>query len=257
MRRWLNPEIALGFLLATLFWIGVLGWQSAYEPTDREEQECHDAFQKAGRKPEECKSLWEKTTTDPVAFFTLVLSISTIALWRATRSSVRVAERALTELERPFIGIEVVNSGFTVESAATEPYVMMGTRLVFHFANYGRTPATLTEVLDEFCICGPNEMPTPVNPEDRGVEYPFGVIVGADKTSPPSSRSQSRDIDPDTWLTFSAGDSELFLMGFVRFRDIFDKRHITGFCLKFNKAENRFLFDGDERYNYTRNEART
>jgi hypothetical protein len=42
--------------------------------------------------------------------------------------------------------------------------------------------------------------------------------------------------------------------GYVRLRDIFNKRHITGFCLKFNKRDNRFLSDGDANYNYTREE---
>jgi hypothetical protein len=28
MKRLLNPELALGFLIATLLWIGVLGWQA-------------------------------------------------------------------------------------------------------------------------------------------------------------------------------------------------------------------------------------
>jgi hypothetical protein len=79
-----RSEIALGALLATIFWIGVLGWQASYTPTESEKQECQDAAKKAGRKTEECKSLWEKTTTDPVAFFTFVLAVSTISLWVAT-----------------------------------------------------------------------------------------------------------------------------------------------------------------------------
>jgi hypothetical protein len=82
--RWLNPEIVIGFLCASIFWTFVLGWQAAYAPTDLEKQECRESANKAGYKTEECKSLWERTTSDPVAFFTLVLSISTIGLWIAT-----------------------------------------------------------------------------------------------------------------------------------------------------------------------------
>jgi hypothetical protein len=90
MGKWINPEIALGFLLASMFWACVLGWQAAYAPTERIKNECYEAAQKSGHKTEECKSLWERTTSDPVALFTFVLSVSTIGLWAVTwRSGVR------------------------------------------------------------------------------------------------------------------------------------------------------------------------
>ncbi len=68
----------------------VLGWQAAYAPSEVEKQKCYDAAEHGGHKSEECKSLWEKATTDPVAFFTLWLviftgglTVSTVLLWRA------------------------------------------------------------------------------------------------------------------------------------------------------------------------------
>jgi hypothetical protein len=90
MRRLLNPELALGFLIATVLWIGILGWQASYAPTDSEKRQCEETAAKSGHKTEECKTLWERTTADPVAFFTFVLSVSTIGLWVVTwRSGVR------------------------------------------------------------------------------------------------------------------------------------------------------------------------
>ena len=80
----LHPEIGLGFLIATLFWIGILGWATSYAPTASEKEACYQAAAKSGRTTEECKSFWEKTTSDPVAMFTLVLAVSTIGLWFAT-----------------------------------------------------------------------------------------------------------------------------------------------------------------------------
>ena len=92
MWKALNPQIALGFLLATVLWIGVLGWQASYAPTDSEKRRCEEIATRSGGKAEDCKSLWDKTTTDPVAFFTLWLSISTIGLWIVTwRASVSQA----------------------------------------------------------------------------------------------------------------------------------------------------------------------
>src|SRR5579864_8784610 len=83
-----NAELVLGFLFAAVFWIAVLGWVTSYVPTEIEKQECQQAAKKSGRKTEECKTFWERTTSDPVAFyalgtfvFTAVVGISTYFLW--------------------------------------------------------------------------------------------------------------------------------------------------------------------------------
>jgi hypothetical protein len=46
MLRRLNPEIALGFLLATILWAGVLAWQSSYASTEIEKQACYEVAKK-------------------------------------------------------------------------------------------------------------------------------------------------------------------------------------------------------------------
>lgn len=86
----LARTIVFGFLIATVFWIGVLGWQSANTSTEVQKQKCYETAESSGHKTEECRSLWERTTSDPVAFFTLWLviftaglTISTVMLWRA------------------------------------------------------------------------------------------------------------------------------------------------------------------------------
>jgi hypothetical protein len=96
-----NSEIALGFILATVFWIGILGWQAAHAPSETEKRQCQEAAHKADHKSEECKTLWERTTSDPVAFFTFWLVISTIGLgastvmlWRAGEKQFRLARRS-------------------------------------------------------------------------------------------------------------------------------------------------------------------
>jgi hypothetical protein len=97
----INPEIALGFLLATVFWIVVLGWQAAYSPSEIEKQKCQETAEKSGTKGEECKTLWERTTSDPVAFFTFWLvvftgglGISTIMLWLAGEKQIELVREA-------------------------------------------------------------------------------------------------------------------------------------------------------------------
>jgi hypothetical protein len=99
MGKWLRGELGLGFGLASILWIIILGWQAAYAPTEFEKEECQKAAYASGHKSEDCKTLWEKTTSDPVAFFTFWLSIftavlggSTIALWLAGERQLQLIE---------------------------------------------------------------------------------------------------------------------------------------------------------------------
>ena len=56
MKRLLNSEmISLGFLIAPVLWIGVLGWQASYVPTDSEKRQCEETAHTSGQKTEECK----------------------------------------------------------------------------------------------------------------------------------------------------------------------------------------------------------
>jgi hypothetical protein len=88
-----NPEIILGFFVATIFWVGIVGWQSAYSPTEKQKDECYETAHKTGYKTDECKSFWERTTSDPVALFNLILAISTVGLWSAAISLYRAGDR--------------------------------------------------------------------------------------------------------------------------------------------------------------------
>jgi hypothetical protein len=159
MRRRLNPEIALGFLLATVLWIGALGWQASYAPTDGEKRQCEEAATKSGHKTEECKTLWERTTTDPVAFFTFVLSISTVGLWIVTwqsgkrqsrdmTESIDVAERAFVSGERAWVRVDIELGGpltFDPSGSARLP-------LVFTVTNCGKSPATNVRVYQDLLL---------------------------------------------------------------------------------------------------------
>src|SRR5215467_7465324 len=95
--RWLvelwqrrNAELVLGFLAASVIWLILLGWQVALTPNEPERRRCYEIAQKAGTRIDECKTFWERTIGEPVAFFTfglaiatLLLGVSTVALWQA------------------------------------------------------------------------------------------------------------------------------------------------------------------------------
>jgi len=139
----LNAEIVFGFLIATVFWIGILGWQAAYAPSEIEKRQCEESARQSGHKAEECKTLWERTTTDPVAFFTFWLVVSTVGLgistsllWVAgekqfgfltrnataqsidTKNSIAEASRAATAMESVATGI-AASAKAAQESVAT------------------------------------------------------------------------------------------------------------------------------------------
>jgi hypothetical protein len=190
--RWLRAEIVFGFLIATVFWAGVLGWQAANVPTDAEKQKCYDAAEKAHHKTEECKTLWQRTTSDPVAFFTfwLVLStiglgISTVMLWgagekqfrharrssaiqsRDMKASIAVAERsasaaerALRDLERPWIF--VFDQSRATRDPETDEFF-----IEYTVANYGKLPAIISQPLVGFVFNGADGNPQfPMLPDE-------------------------------------------------------------------------------------------
>jgi hypothetical protein len=123
MLKWVDPKIAIGFLTATLFWICALGWQSSYAPTEQQKQECYETAKRTGRQSEECKSVWERTTSDPIALygfgtfiFTAVVGVSTVFLWFATSGTAAIANRALMATHRPRIGIRRLELNLLWES---------------------------------------------------------------------------------------------------------------------------------------------
>ena len=172
---------------------------------------------------------------------------------RAAEASARIAERALTELQRPFVGIEIIDSGFKAELVAEDDYyVTLEENLTFKYLNHGRSPATVIETSDKFEICTAKKLPDPIDPNAPGNQVPFGVILGANGgTSPPSTREQSKGIDKQEFMRVTSGNDNLIFMGYVRFRDIFNRTHVTGFCLRLSRSDARFYFAGDHRYNYT------
>jgi predicted heme/steroid binding protein len=197
MGKVLNPQIALGFLLATVFWIGVLGWQASHAPTDSEKRQCEATAAKSGHKTEECKTLWERTTSDPVAFFTfwLVVStvglgVSTVLLWRAGEKQLRHARRSVAIQSRDMrasiatsnraakaaedsvlisrqIGEAQVRAYLSCEGATyavSDVYLSATARV----RNHGQSPAIWTEIKSQVVT----ETSTSVRPDNlMGIQY--------------------------------------------------------------------------------------
>jgi hypothetical protein len=158
MRKLLNPDFVLAFLVASLFWSAVLGWQAAYVPTEKEKQACYEAAKKSGHKTEECKTLWERTTTDPVALFTLVLAFSTVGMWTATVGLYRSTNRLWSAAREEFIASHrpkiILREAFTATFLNDEPI-----SVYLHLANIGEGAGTIVRSMATVQIIATSEMP--------------------------------------------------------------------------------------------------
>lgn len=156
MSRWIRGEIVLGFMFASLFWVCVLGWQSAYAPSEIEKKHCYDEAKKSGHKNDECKTIWERTTTDPVALFTLVLAFSTVGLWTATIGLYRAGERQIklthdifVASNRPWVAVTNIDVGDIVIAHGG-----VSTRFILCVVNKGSMPAVRCSSYEKLIAIG-------------------------------------------------------------------------------------------------------
>jgi hypothetical protein len=191
-----------------------------------------------------------------IAWFTFTLKRSTDKLWSATQRSAVIAERALTQLERPFIGIKIEKTGLMNLREGTDHE-----DLIFRLVNYGRAPAIITQLFDDIVICQCGSMPNPCDITTDKNEIPTGFVIGADKEAYQPSTRTYREMFSDIALrAFTMGTDDVFFIGFVRYRDIGNRKYRTGFCMKWSVPGDKegsfpFLFIGEDGYNYTREET--
>ncbi len=185
---------------------------------------------------------------DPIAGFTLVLTISTTFLWIETRRGAIIAERALTELERPWVFVELWPAmAFGPDPGGNED---IGS-VVFSIANHGRGPAIITEcragvsqigfipqgdtLRDEFHgVIGPGE-----KREGCTVLFPYGCKY---TEAIPEIGIPDMPASDDSYST-------LFQIN-LGYTGIGTKMYVSAFCWIWDHGVGRWVrFNGD-RYNY-------
>jgi hypothetical protein len=246
MLGWVDPKVAIGFLAATLLWICALGWQASYAPTEREKEACYQASKQAAGKTEDCKTLWEKTTTDPVAFFTFVLAISTGGLWLATiglyiagRKQIDVAQisaNALLDAERPHVLVkDITLSGLQV---TPDEYGQIAVSLSYGFQNFGKSPAFLAGITLHLWRGEPGEFSgVPAYGEAGDVGQHIIVVGGTYYNRRPFV--SRRYFNPIDVLKVLSGDELFVVYGRISYVDTFGRAH------KFRFAY-RFVFEGGD-----------
>lgn len=245
--------------MATLFWSGVLGWQASYAPPDSEKRQCEEAAAKGGHKTEECKTLWERTTTDPVAFFTFCLviftgglTVSTILLWRAgerqiavtkqsadaaevaasaAKRSVDHAENSLVTTQRAFVFLKTMESDIAVTVLPdTQERVVVGYTLNPIWQNYGTTPA-----LNCAGNCGSYWVGTNLYSEDTVFkDQPTDSPSQGFSMIGPGGNVRGGDMNIGVQLLIEVWEQRmrLFVFSKIEYDDIFPSspRHETTYC---------------------------
>lgn len=245
--KWLNPEIAFGALLATLFWLSVLGWQSAYAPTEIEKQACQKARNDHGLKTEDCKTVWERTTTDPVALYTFglllftgVLGISTIGLWRQTRKAAdaaRIAAEHIPIVEGAYVYARLAESLSEVEATilneGEEPRQAARFAIVITLKNYGKTPAVIDGIWANLSFASAAAGRTGGDTRIHG-----NTVIGAGEEYPPV-QVIAPDLSTEEAANVKRFAAQLILQGRLTYTDIWETTWVVEFSGRYTGGRDR------------------
>ncbi len=208
------------------------------------------------------KGFWAKTNDDPTAFFTGALAALTAVLAtvgvvqiyflrrtdetartsaEAAIISARAAEKALEGTDAPFIFPFA-----RAYDAGKDPSPPGRNSLGFacyELRNLGRSPAIVREVYHG--LLKSNFVPPPVSFPPPQTNLFMDTVVAAGESSQTWRFAQGSVIEGKIPLV-------VFLVGQVRFNDVFGNYFITGFCFAYREADKVFYAIGGTDHNYQR-----
>ena len=235
MLKFTEGRIALSALILFAFWLFVV--LPFLNMPERPLSLCAEA-DKLG--------FWQKTSCDPIAYFTLWLMISTsvlgaatIGLWVATIWSARIAERALTEHERPWLFFSSAGIQLRVTPASGLPppnnfYVAL------FWENVGRAPA----LIDGCDIKFIDKDDLPVRPE-----YSNCIPLATDRTVPVGGRVQTNQVGPTVPLK-NGKPIQYVMVGRMRYRGLNCREYVTGFAIEIAPHMPAFVACSNRAYEY-------
>jgi hypothetical protein len=192
-----------------------------------------------------------------IATFTIVLVIVTNRQARLALRSVKVAESALTDLERAYIywgGIES-NIAWFLHTRDSWNDDNMGPSFTLLAVNHGRTPGNIESGLIRFEVRNTEPLREPSKADQvsfmQGNEPASAeIIIGATKTYrflPMQCDPRFRHSDIPAILM---GTASLYCYGFFTYLDIFMKSHTTEFCRMYDPRRNEWNPVGGKQKNY-------
>jgi hypothetical protein len=181
---------------------------------------------------------------------TVAAAVSAKASCRAAKA----AEKAITELERPQVFVEVSSPGLEV-NLSDGRFELAGHRFEHKCVNYGRTTALLIEYLPKILILEAGAFPAPVGPKtERGRELPVGCVA-AEGNPYTEGDTSMKTFDLKLLEAGASRKYRVYFVGYIRYADIFGARYINGFCSVYDPIGGRFVRRGNnQNYNYSRKE---
>jgi hypothetical protein len=237
----LNPELVLGILLASVFWAGVLFWQSS-PPNHASEasQTCQ------GTKSECAKA----TTDERIADYTWWLAVLTAALVtvsagqgyfvlrsdktaRLAATAADLSARAAIAIELPIIRADPVEFGFGISrdimNDGPEIEIEYFSFECFDFANLGRTKAFPMKVRWGWTV-GKSLPDIPTYRLSKSFETDAILEPGPNQRMQLSIRGYSMVIPPGATANLKSNDTTLWLYCSVTYLDFMQAEHEAGFC---------------------------
>jgi hypothetical protein len=151
----------------------------------------------------------------------------------AAMKSARVSEIALESAETPYLYPTVMTA------CKHKEWLLFS----YAFENFGRSPAIVREIYDGPTLSSglPAAIGFPPPQSNLGKSY----VVAVGKHSP----------DRNMAISFPIGDGQnaaVWLMGQVRYSDVFGNQFLSGFCFSLNPVSVAFTTYGGAGYNYRR-----
>ena len=230
--------VVIGVALIWLAFIGPAKGYSGY--TSQCERNCNEPW------------WWSGT------FWSLILSGllvgANILLWWSAKDAAGIARSALVDLERPFVYAEITKPGIFVHTSDSDnPRIVRLRECELSLINFGRTPASLMRLEYVFRDIPKGETPKPIDPHEiGGRELPIGTI-SADKYPFRESTNLAQALI-GTSNDIAKDRVSVWVIGFVRYQDIFGQNYITGFAKVYDPIGDRFIARGDQQYNYAHQE---
>jgi len=166
-----------------------------------------------------------------------------------------IAERALIDVDRPFVFGEVSEPGFEIRWVEPiKAQTFSGRRLELRLFNLGHTPAILTRLEYDISAAQRGGIAPVIDPQiTGGRELPMGIVITGDRVFTEGTLMNSVLTEPqkDAVANFRAS---VWIVGFVRYDDLLGGHYITGFTQVYDALGMRFVVRGDRAYNYARKE---
>lgn len=171
-----------------------------------------------------------------IAAFTVVLAISTIALWDATQQSAKIAERALSEHERPWLFLDAVK----IERRDHEGRSPIPNNyfVTLRWKNIGRSPAVIHNcgfVFEDYTKLAENP------------DYSRCSPLGAPRTVAVGENFETNPVGP---VPGPKNTQELAMWGRVTYAELGGRKHNSGYAIRISPHTDASVAVGWDSYDY-------